>query len=208
MNILTTPSYHRDGRANRISAFILCGGQSQRMGKDKASLLLHDRQFLDIAKRTTQQAGIAHTFSVGREGSDIVDSMPFRGPAAALINAANQYISSLNCDGANSDHLEAIEHMLVLPVDMPLLKPASLTYLVNHALSYAQSVHFEGERFPFFLYDVKRHQDALNALLSENKTPSLRALIKAVNARGISVPKGFSQSLLNVNTPFEYALIS
>jgi molybdopterin-guanine dinucleotide biosynthesis protein A len=58
------------------------------------------------------------------------------------------------------------------------------------------------------LYDVKRHQHALNALLFENKTPSLRALIKAVNARGIAVPKGFSQSLLNVNTPFEYALIS
>ncbi len=209
MNVLNNVYRHSiDKSADTVSAFILCGGQSQRMGTDKASLVIDNQRFLDITKRTARQAGVDKTFSVGREGSDIVDKASFQGPGAALIGALQYYLSNLRLETANREDVGSLEHVLVLPVDMPLLRPELLARLLNQALTLKRSVHFNGECFPLVLYDIQRYKDALKTLLITRNSPSIRAVIDTVDAKGIDVPEAFSQALLNVNTPQEYALIS
>ena len=44
--------------ADNVGAFILCGGQSRRMGRSKAALILGRNTFLETAKQTVVNTGV------------------------------------------------------------------------------------------------------------------------------------------------------
>lgn len=212
MAILETYEAKYEG-ADVVSALILCGGKSQRMGQNKAQLALGQRTFLTTAKDTVRRAGIANVVSVGQKGCDVVDDIAFCGPGAALISALYQLNSKKAADSdievtASKNNLALTEIVLVLPVDMPLLTPSSIHFLLDKARETKQSVYFENECFPLVIYNVYCHQHKLRALKNSVASPSMRAVINAVGAVGIPTPTAIKPTLLNVNTPHEYALIS
>jgi molybdopterin-guanine dinucleotide biosynthesis protein A len=103
-----------------IAGVILAGGQSRRMGTDKAELEFRGRRLLDLAGDLLSEAGCDSVYVSGRPGLDnaIPDTTSGQGPAHAM----------LDCLEALGDRIAGI---LFLPVDMPLLKPADLAPLLD-----------------------------------------------------------------------------
>lgn len=117
----TAAVYHR--RVDDVTAFILAGGKSTRMGRDKA--------FLDIDGQTLLERAIAkargltqNTTIIGSRakfaafGPVVEDVFLERGPLGAIHAALAASISELN---------------LVLAVDMPFVQEGFLRWLIGEA---------------------------------------------------------------------------
>lgn len=107
----------------QYSAYILVGGQSRRMGTNKAMVLLNDRPLLSYALDTLQQLSLEITL-VGNEvpgggfGKRIIsDAETGKGPAAAidaaLQDTASEYIFITSCD-MPFIRAEAVQQILTL----------------------------------------------------------------------------------------------
>lgn len=120
----------------KVRGVVLAGGQSRRMGRDKASLTWQGRTLLERAVElllpicediTIISADPAH---VHQQAKSLPD--PQEGPLGAILHAP---------DDAS---------LLILPVDMPLLRAATLERLLAEK-SHAEAVMYaEAEqRHPF-----------------------------------------------------------
>jgi len=106
-----------------LSAFILAGGKSTRMGTDKAFLLLDERtllaRMLDLARQVS-----SHVHIVGDPAKftpfapTIEDIFPGRGPLGGIHAALRFSPTDLN---------------VILAVDVPFVPPALLDYLISRA---------------------------------------------------------------------------
>ena len=104
-----------------VTAFILAGGKSTRMGRDKAFVLWEGRTLLDRALEVA--GGVASKVCVvgPRETLEgyaevVVDVYPGRGPLAGIHAALTATPSEIN---------------VVLAVDLPFVTKALLMYLVD-----------------------------------------------------------------------------
>ena len=106
-----------------ITAFILAGGRSSRMGQDKAFLEFEGKSLLDRAlllahsvTRDVRIVGPASKFSAF--GIVVEDTFHDRGPLGGIHAALNATSRDLN---------------LIIAVDMPFLSEQLLTFLVKRA---------------------------------------------------------------------------
>ena len=110
-------------RVDNVTAFVLAGGRSSRMGSDKALLLFHGQTLL---QRTLQTAALAvgKTVIVGPKqryaalGEVIEDIYAGSGPLSGIHAALQSTDTDLN---------------LVLSVDMPLMTSDFLCWLMQQA---------------------------------------------------------------------------
>jgi molybdopterin-guanine dinucleotide biosynthesis protein A len=108
----------------QLSAVILAGGQSSRMGRDKAWLHLDGKPLIESALEKVRSLGIEDTFISARAGQDysslncavLLDSEPGLGPLAGIERALRAAGSKL---------------VLVLPVDLPNMRLEFLRKLVR-----------------------------------------------------------------------------
>ena len=101
-----------------LTAIILCGGRSSRMGQDKSALPFGDETMLG---RVTRLAGSVaeHVIVAGRRDqphSTTYDAQEDQGPLAGLAAGLAASTTDLN---------------VVVACDMPLVKPAVLRRLVD-----------------------------------------------------------------------------
>jgi molybdopterin-guanine dinucleotide biosynthesis protein A len=109
-----------------FSAVILAGGQSSRMGRDKAALELAGETLLARQIKLVQAAGAAEIFISGRVGRDdtkfgcpvLIDNFPQAGPLAGIESALQKCRNPL---------------LLVLAVDMPQMQVAVLEELLKQS---------------------------------------------------------------------------
>lgn len=109
-----------------FSAVILAGGQSARMGRDKAGLLLAGETLLARQIKLVQAVGATEVFISGRAGRDYVrfgcpvltDNFPQAGPLAGIESALQKCRNPL---------------LLVLAVDMPQMSVAVLEELIKQS---------------------------------------------------------------------------
>ena len=106
-----------------VTAFILAGGKSSRMGADKAFLELKGRTLLhralDLMRSLTPEAIIVGERSkFARLGTVVEDVFRERGPLGGIHAALAATATDLN---------------LVLAVDLPFVDAAFLKYLVKQA---------------------------------------------------------------------------
>lgn len=109
-----------------FSAVILAGGQSSRMGRDKAALTLAGETLLERQLKLMHVVGAAEVFISAREGTDysrfgcpvLTDNFPQAGPLAGIESA-----------------LQVCRHplLLVLAVDMPQLTSEVLATLAQRS---------------------------------------------------------------------------
>jgi molybdopterin-guanine dinucleotide biosynthesis protein A len=105
-----------------VSAVILAGGESRRMGQDKAWLEVEGQPLIHRALRALQAAGLAEIFISGRPGVNycklgcpvLLDLEPGFGPLGGIERALRAASSPL---------------LLVLAVDLPRMSPAFLRKL-------------------------------------------------------------------------------
>ena len=106
-----------------LTAFVLAGGKSSRMGSDKAFLELHGRTLLDRALELAR--GVADCVRIvgpldkfGSYGAVVEDLYAGRGPLAGIHAALVSSATELN---------------LVFAVDLPFVNRELLTFLVERA---------------------------------------------------------------------------
>lgn len=110
-----------------VSGYVLAGGQSSRMGRDKTLLRVGGYTLLQIALHKLEQVCSDVSILCGSElhgeqlapyGRVVVDRIPDSGPLSGLDAAL---------------HNAREEWLLIVPVDVPLLPASALQGLVNQA---------------------------------------------------------------------------
>ena len=104
--------------ATEFEAILLAGGRSERMGQDKARLAWRGRPLIEHMLALLREAGArrVHVSGDRPEHAGIPDAWPGRGPVAGIASVLP------HCrDGA----------VVIVPVDLPLLRPARVRGLVD-----------------------------------------------------------------------------
>jgi molybdenum cofactor guanylyltransferase len=112
-----------DGFTSVLTAFILAGGRSTRMGTDKAFVLLDGRTLLaralELARSLTSDVRIVGDSAKFASFAPVVEDLfPGRGPLAGIHAALRSSRADMN---------------LILAVDTPFLTPALLEYIIGRA---------------------------------------------------------------------------
>ena len=191
-----------DGGVNDVTAIVLAGGRSSRMGRDKAMLQFAGETLLERALRNARHAAGCVLISGSRAlyggyGEVVEDVYPDRGPLGGVHAGLAASATELN---------------LVLSVDMPRMSAEFLTWLSAEARSGEQLITIPramGELQP--LCGIYRKE------LAELVERSLRAGLNKVGRLFSLAPTrivseaeileaGFTPEMFtNVNTPEEYA---
>ena len=108
---------------NAVTAFVLAGGKSTRMGSDKAFVLLNGQTLLeralDTVRAITPQVMIVGARSKFSTYAPVVEDIFLdRGPLGGIHAALMASATDLN---------------LLLAVDLPFVEPSFLTYICNRA---------------------------------------------------------------------------
>jgi molybdenum cofactor guanylyltransferase len=121
-----------------VSAVILAGGQSQRMGRDKALLPIYDTTLLqhtvDIATACTDQVYIVSSPRVGWpiETQWIAEDPPQQGPLLAfqqsLAVVNSEWVLLMACD-LPYVQVAVLNRWIA---ELPLVPPSSIAYLAPH----------------------------------------------------------------------------
>lgn len=109
-----------------FSAVLLAGGESRRMGRDKASVVFRDEPLWRRQLRVLRDLGPEKVFVSARTESAwlpddtelLLDEPPSRGPLSGLTKALEQMQTS---------------HLVVLAVDMPFVTRGDLQFLCGKA---------------------------------------------------------------------------
>ena len=111
-----------------FSAVLLAGGESRRMGKDKATIVFDGRPFWQRQLQVLRDLGPEKIFVSTRELPSwllpldielLLDEPPFRGPLSGLTRALASIQTS---------------HLAVLAVDMPFMTSKQMQVLCRHAM--------------------------------------------------------------------------
>jgi molybdopterin-guanine dinucleotide biosynthesis protein A len=107
--------------------FVLAGGQSSRMGRDKALLEFAGRPLVAHALELFQEAGI--TAMIAGATSPALKSLPI---ITLLIEDASPGLGPLSgiCTALS---IISTRYAVFLPVDLPLLPPSLIVFLLRHA---------------------------------------------------------------------------
>jgi len=171
----------------RLFGIVLAGGQSSRMGEDKAGLVWKDRTLLEHAESTLGAAGCDTVLVSGRPdlANGFADSREQAGPAHALLDALDQLP-----DDARG--------FLAIPVDMPLVNPADLIPLVHQRSNTPCA--WQEHPLPLFL-PATAHDEAREDVWS------IRKLIAEMGVVWLPLDEQREARLRNINTPEEFAAL-
>lgn len=188
--------------AGQVSAAILAGGQSRRMGRDKAALLLEGEPLLLRAVRRLRVVtpdvaiiGPPERAALAPGAPIFPDRWPQQGPLGGIATA-------LQTLGG--------EAVLVVGCDMPFLNVALLRYLLSLAFEYdAVVARTDGRAHPLHAVYQQRCLPVLEAQLLAGKLQVQRFLARLVVrfVEGDELDRFDPQHLstFNVNTPEEWA---
>ena len=152
-----------------MNAFILAGGQSTRMGRDKALVEFHGRPLIEHALEKLRRLGFSASIAGNRPdlvryAAVIPDNQPASGPLAGIE-------ASLAVSG---DDLN-----LFLPVDLPLLPVEFLRWMVSRAVEIsplATIPRLEGRPQPLCAVYHRALLPSARALLAANNPKVMRAV--------------------------------
>ncbi|HYG08005.1 MAG TPA: molybdenum cofactor guanylyltransferase [Stenotrophomonas sp.] len=171
---------------------ILAGGQSTRMGRDKAMLDWQGKPLLTHMRGLLLRAGVQRVVVSGAYPAfaGIPDLQHQRGPLGGLHGVAG--------------HLPDGD-LLVVAVDMPLLRPALLTTLLRDRAQRCSV--FAGQRLPMRLRLDDATRRCLDELLAGPAARcSLQILQAALGVRTLAAAEA-TTAFANCNTPADWALL-
>jgi molybdopterin-guanine dinucleotide biosynthesis protein A len=187
----------------KISAVLLAGGESRRMGKDKATLVLRGKPLWRIQLDLLYKLELAEIFISARTGPPwrpsemqfIADDPPSRGPLSGL---------AASLAGMHGTHL------LALAIDMPFMSETFLRWLCDQIEPGRGVIPMIGGRAEPLtaIYPADAHVDFLGAL-SGNEFSLQRLtkrLVKAGKLRAFNVPKEKEMLFRSLNDPADLNL--
>lgn len=173
-----------------LLGIILAGGQSRRMGKDKAMLDWQGDTLLAHAQQLLIEAGCDSVVVSRNAPHYIRDVFAGMGPLAGIHACLTAY----TCDEA-----------IVIPVDMPLLSSTSLINLIHQGQQLNNSCFYASSVLPCYLRVTPPLIDECRQRLEQQRL-SLQSLLRGICAAEIDFD-GMSemQELMNTNTPEQWA---
>ncbi len=144
--------------------FVLAGGQSSRMGEDKAMLLFAGQPLVVHALSILQEAGlsasIAGAHPSARRGLEVFapvieDPEPGLGPLAGICAALASTLAT---------------HAVFLPVDLPFLPPSLLIFMLQRARMTDRAV---------MIPSVSGFDQTFPVVLARNSLPTLQSELAA-----------------------------
>ena len=178
-----------------ISAIILAGGHSSRMGQNKAELDFHGISLLQHQVNNVRALGIEDIVIAGGNtpiaGTRIVtDLFPSRGPLSGI----HAGLSAIRTSRA-----------LVLAVDTPLVPEDTLKNLIETHRDGITVLSLRGEPEPLIgVYDRALLKECEGFLHEENT--SLKRFLRMIGIEMVEYT-GDPAMLINCNTPEEYQKI-
>ena len=179
-----------------ITGFVLAGGRSRRMGRDKAQIPWEGGTLLSLAMSHMRQV-VAETYVVGGTHSVdgcgvLADNFSSRGPLAGIHSALQHSRTDWN---------------LVLAIDLPLVSSALLEFIAescdqgNDAVTVRLGGHFQ----PLCAAYHQRLLPEIESRLEAGEL-SIHRLLEVARTRIMDeeelLSAGFpGEMLLNVNTP-------
>lgn len=188
----------------RVTAILLAGGQSTRMGTDKAMLDWHGRPLWRQVRAVLADCGCRQVLVSGRP-ADLADGEESTPDVVAGLGPLAGIASVI---GAQGDALSK-DWLLVVPVDLPLLSPEALRWLCVQGFD-AAGAHYDGHALPALLRNTVAFRQVLGTLLRETRPAarSAQALHAAIGSRAVALPPELAQALTNTNTPADWAAAS
>jgi molybdopterin-guanine dinucleotide biosynthesis protein A len=193
---------HYDDLVTATTAFVLAGGRSSRMGRDKALLSLGDQNLLQRALHTVS-AACDNAYIVGSKqlyaqfGNTIEDIYPGCGPLGGIHAALASTDTDLN---------------LILSVDMPEMTPDFLRWLLAQAASKPELIvvpEAAGRVQPLCAVYRKTVVRTVEQALQRGQYKVGRLFSQVPTCiinEGEILAAGFSPAIFqNINTPEEYA---
>ena len=157
---------------------ILAGGQSSRMGQNKARLDYNGVSLLDHMISVLECTGLEDIYVSGHQDGYrcIPDSTVHNGPAHAMFDVLN--------------HLDHTGGVLFIPVDMPLLSIDILRLL----LKQERGECFENHPLPALI----------KATQVQTRHDSVKDLLNALDVSSIALPQELNKCMTNTNTPEDW----
>jgi molybdopterin-guanine dinucleotide biosynthesis protein A len=182
-----------------ISAMLLAGGESRRMGKDKATLLFYGKPLWQIQLERLRKLEPTEIFLSARtdpvwrpaDVQFVADDPPSRGPISGLAKSLAQTRS---------------KHLLALAIDIPFMTEIYLLYLCEQIEPGIGVVPINSRAEPLTaIYPREVEIDFREALASDDFSLQtlVRRLVAAGKMRGIPVSKQERELFLNVNQPVD-----
>jgi molybdenum cofactor guanylyltransferase len=169
-----------------LTITILAGGQSRRMGQDKADI------FLPMLLERTKM--LAPTVIVGRD--DLMDAIPNQGPLGGILTALR-----------HTNH-----PILVLACDMPAITSEAVAWLIaqwettqatnSNALGLVTRHPQTGDLEPLFAVYSPLCLPLIEAALASGKR-SMHGLLGAEGFTFLDAPETILVCFTNINTPEE-----
>lgn len=185
-----------------LSALILAGGESRRMGRNKAWLELDGKPLLRLALDKVRALGIQEVFVSGRAGEDysalpcpvLFDQVPGLGPLGGIERGLAECTAPL---------------LLVLPVDLPFLTTDFLRKLANHCDPLTGTVpKLRGEWEPLVAIYPKRCHALTRAALAQKRLAAhefAATCWRQHAVKSLRVTAADARCFLNWNTPTDVA---
>jgi molybdopterin-guanine dinucleotide biosynthesis protein A len=184
------------------TALILAGGDSSRMGQDKAALVLDGKTLLESVATTMHSVFPKVIVSVRqlRTGVDLPQvrdehaaSGPLAGLAAGMKGAATPWIFAVACD-------------------MPFIKPALIEYLAGQRAGHQAVVPLvRGFPQPLVAFYASSCRDVAEDILNGEGKHSLRALLEKLSVCYVSEEQMLAvdpqlRSFFDLDTPQDVAI--
>src|SRR5436190_973763 len=184
-----------------LSAVLLAGGESRRMGRDKATIVFRGRPLWQRQLKILRDLGPEKIFVSARElpswlPSDIellLDEPPFRGPLSGLTRALASIQTS---------------HLAVVAVDMTFMTSKQMQVLCRHATWGCGVVPVVEGRFEplaaIYPREAAAHFSAALAGHDFSLQPLVRHLVRANKVRLVTVVEEERDFYRSVNDPTDF----
>ena len=171
-----------------LAGIVLAGGQSSRMGENKADLVWRGQTLVAHAQASLRAAGCDPVLISGRPDlpNGFADSRKAAGPAHALLDSLDQVPNT-------------VDGLLVVPVDMPLLRTEDLAPLTRHKPD--RPCAWQTHPLPLYL-------PAAKVEISRDEVWSIRKLITDLGVNWLELDEKRLARLRNINTPEQFAALS
>ena len=164
-----------------LVGLVLAGGQSRRMGQDKALMRYQGRTLIDNASLLLQSASCDKVLISRNAPGFLNDKIEDAGPLSgvhAVLDALSQ------SDNHNGNPCE----LLVLPVDMPQMTPELLRILVSRGREAEKACYVEKRFLPFYLPVTQDTKALLANYLVEQSKRRVVGFLEILNA--VSLKEG------------------
>jgi molybdopterin-guanine dinucleotide biosynthesis protein A len=181
-----------------LSAIILAGGESKRMGQDKAAMQFNGDSLLARAIKKVRQLGIKEIFISGRIG---MEYSTFDYPVLFDLNPGHGPLGGIE----RGLHASSCALMLVLAVDLPHMDTAFLRQLILQCDAATGIVpNFDGRLEPLAAIYPKRCHAIASDLMARSRLAAREFAEKCLAEsaiRTMPVAPSDARCFANWNTP-------